>query len=236
MSVCERYITDSFALFIKYDECGISPRKFFDNLGTIVGKHRQYNVGDRSFNEKDYDNWDDVLLGECGSSRNILYLPVYMYNHSTLALSTGSFIGRAHHAEWDSGQVGWTYVEKKKVREEYGIKKITKAIREKVYEVLGSEVEILGHYLNGDTYGFTLHEYKPEDFRKFIESNNITKLEEIDEIKIEDLATCSDPCWGYYGYDIKKNGMLNNIPQKYHEKILNYSQQEVEKVCIMPKS
>ncbi len=31
---------------------------------------------------------------------------------------------------WDSGQVGWVFVSKKKVREEYGVKRITESLVE----------------------------------------------------------------------------------------------------------
>ena len=46
-------------------------------------------------------------------SEKYLMLPLYLYDHSGLAMSTESFSGRAPHAEWDSGQVGWIYVSKK---------------------------------------------------------------------------------------------------------------------------
>ena len=45
-------------------------------------------------------------------SEKYLMLPLYLYDHSGLAMSTESFSGRAPHAEWDSGQVGWIYVSK----------------------------------------------------------------------------------------------------------------------------
>ena len=48
-------------------------------------------------------------------SEKYLMLPLYLYDHSGLAMSTESFSGRAPHAEWDSGQVGWIYVSKEDV-------------------------------------------------------------------------------------------------------------------------
>ena len=39
------------------------------------------------------------------AEKNII-LPLNLYDHSMLRMSTGSFLGRAQHAEWDSGQVG----------------------------------------------------------------------------------------------------------------------------------
>jgi hypothetical protein len=53
---------------------------------------------------------------------------------------------------WDSGQVGWTFVSKKKVREEYGVKRISQELIEKVTEVLVGEVKTFDMYLTGELY------------------------------------------------------------------------------------
>ena len=49
------------------------------------------------------------------AERKHLILPVYMYEHSGIALSTGSFSDN-----WDSGQVGWIYTSHKNIIKEYG--------------------------------------------------------------------------------------------------------------------
>jgi len=36
-----------------------------------------------------------------------LILPLNLYDHGGITMSVSSFLGRAQHAEWDSGQVGW---------------------------------------------------------------------------------------------------------------------------------
>ena len=53
-----------------------------------------------------------TLLNMLDASGQVAILPLYLYDHSGLAMSTGSFVGRAHHAEWDSGQVGFIYMDK----------------------------------------------------------------------------------------------------------------------------
>lgn len=50
-------------------------------------------------------------------------LPVYLYDHTVQRISTGSFVGRAVHAEWDSGQVGWIYCSKQRFIDETGYSK-----------------------------------------------------------------------------------------------------------------
>lgn len=51
------------------------------------------------------------------SSESIMIKPLYLYDHSGLSISIDSFMGRAHHAEWDSGQVGYIWLDKKSALE-----------------------------------------------------------------------------------------------------------------------
>ena len=57
---------------------------------------------------------DDLkeLLSE---QKDIVILPLFLYDHSGLSMSTGSFMGRAVHAEWDSGQVGYIYANREDI-------------------------------------------------------------------------------------------------------------------------
>lgn len=52
------------------------------------------------------------ILSMVEATDKVAILPLFLYDHSGLAMSTGSFVGRAHHAEWDSGQVGYIYMDK----------------------------------------------------------------------------------------------------------------------------
>lgn len=53
-----------------------------------------------------------TLLDLVNEKNEYAILPLYLYDHSGLAMSTGSFLGRALHADWDSGQVGFIYMDK----------------------------------------------------------------------------------------------------------------------------
>ena len=64
-------------------------------------------------------------------SEKYLMLPLYLYDHSGLAMSTETFVGKAVHAEWDSGQVGWIYVSKEDALKEFDSDHMTGAIRKK---------------------------------------------------------------------------------------------------------
>lgn len=52
------------------------------------------------------------LLKVLDHSDKVAIKPLYLYDHSMQSISTGSFVGRAHQAEWDSGCVGFAYLDK----------------------------------------------------------------------------------------------------------------------------
>lgn len=98
---------------------------------------------------------DDAMLKVI--SEKYIMLPLYLYDHSSLAMSTESFRGRALHAEWDSGQVGWIYVSKEDALKEFGGEKMTGALRKKAEDLMRSEVAAYDSYLRGECYGFELY-------------------------------------------------------------------------------
>jgi hypothetical protein len=138
-------------LTIWHDE-GCNPREW-DNLGTMLCNHNRYSLGDKSFNSNDYDGWIGALSGEAGRENDIIFLPLYLYDHSGITMNTTGFSD-----PWDSGQVGWIYVTKEQVRKEYSVKRITNKLYDKVLDILRSEVETYDQYLTGEVYGFTLED------------------------------------------------------------------------------
>lgn len=90
--------------------------------------------------------------------KHYLILPLYLYDHSGITMSTGRFSD-----PWDSGQVGWIYCTKKKAVEEFGKKVLTKAVREKALKYLESEVETYDQYLTGDVYGYVIENSDGDD-------------------------------------------------------------------------
>lgn len=152
------------------DAC--NPREEWDNLGTMVCFHRRYELGDKNeFNSP--EEFKNFLKRE---EKNIVVLPLYLYDHSGITMKTSPF-----SCNWDSGQVGCIFVKKEKVREWYGVKTITKKVREKVIEHLNSEVKTYDNYLTGEVYGY------------IIEDNNGENLYS---------------CYGFYGYNHEESGLL----------------------------
>ena len=158
-----------YTIRVRQDDMAESPREWC-NLGTMVYWHRNYVLGDVDGNRQ-YES-PEAFLKEM-EEENAILLPLYLYDHSGITMSTGPF-----SCPWDSGQVGWIYVRLDTVRAEYGWKRITKERREKIEGYLRGEVETFDKFIRGDVYGFAITR---ED-------------EDGEEVDI-------DSCWGFFGYD-----------------------------------
>jgi len=171
-------------LKIYQDQDCPSPREG-ENLGTMVCWHRCYQLGDeQAKNTGSYSSWEEWREGELG--KDVIALPLYLYHHSGLAMSTRCTY--PFNDPWDAGQVGWIYTTPEKIRDWFGVKRVTKKLRARVFEILEAEVEEYSRWLEGDVYGYVLED--PE-------GNEI------------------DSCWGFYGMDWKENGMADQIPAEY---------------------
>lgn len=101
--------------------------------------------------------WDEKKqdLIDAGLERHFIMLPLYLYDHSGITMSTGSF-----SCSWDSGQVGWIYMSKADARKEWSWKRLTKKRLQQVENCLKCEVETYDAYLRGDCYGFEVESEK----------------------------------------------------------------------------
>jgi hypothetical protein len=118
-----------------YDTYPDDPRKFNENLGSMACFHKRYNLGD----EHNFNEPQDLLDWIEANKEKIYYLPLYLYEHGNITISTSPFSCR-----WDSGQVGFIYITKEKAKAE-GINE--------PYEALEAETKEYDYYLRGDTYG-----------------------------------------------------------------------------------
>ncbi|RLC14505.1 MAG: hypothetical protein DRI24_13285 [Deltaproteobacteria bacterium] len=175
----------NYTITVQNDPDGESPREW-DNLGTMVYWHRNYNLGDVD-GSKEYSDpdmfWYDLAgiedtdsdlskAMELANKRNVI-LPLYLFDHSGITMSTSSF-----SCQWDSGQVGWIYVSYERIREEYSCKRVSAKMRKRIATYLENEVKTFDQFITNDIYGFN------------IERND----EDGEEVHI-------DSCWGFYGYD-----------------------------------
>lgn len=139
---------------IQQDEYPENPRTEWDNLGTMVCFHGRYNLGDEhDYRSNDYSGWEELEKELIEEEDPAAILPLYLYDHSGITMSTGPF-----SCPWDSGQVGFIFVSKEKARKEYGWKRFTKKRVEKLEEYLRNEVKVYDQYLTGDVWCFSIED------------------------------------------------------------------------------
>ncbi len=210
-----------FNIQIRADEYPepFNPRIDIDNLGRMVCFHSRYDLlgdepryespkhflmdvltqfgeGEDKIDEDWYD--EDFIAKYLGKlQKYAIALPLYLYDHSGITMNTTGFC-----CPWDSGQVGWIYVSKEAVKREWGWKKLTKKRIRKIEGILRSEVETYDYYLTGDIYGYTI---EAKENQKEI--------------------TCDDSCWGFYGYDHEKSGLLGDAKYVVDRAIRAYRQE-----------
>ncbi len=169
-----------YSLRISPDPDPPNPREW-DNMGTMVCFHNRYNLGDKTeLTSKDFNGWNELRNYLTKKKDAAVILPLYLYDHSGLAISTHPF-----SCPWDSGQVGFVYVSREKLFKEYrpnNKKYLTHALKVWAEGVLRGEVEIYNTYLSGDAWGYKIL-YEGEDV--------------------------VDSCWGYDDEDYcRKEGQM----------------------------
>jgi hypothetical protein len=167
---------NTHTLTILQDGCAENPRQQFDHLCTIYAEHRRYELSD--------EKAEDIRLDSGDYPGEYLVLPVYMYEHSGIALNTGGF-----SCPWDSGQVGYIYVSKDDIKKEFSVKRISKKLKNRIFKIMTSEIEEFSNYLNGNVYGFI--------YQETTDSGEIIS---------------EDSCWGFYGSDPSENGISDHLP------------------------
>ncbi|APU89148.1 conserved hypothetical protein [Virus Rctr71] len=140
----------TYAYKILPDTDAESPREW-DNLGHMLCKHGRYNLGDADAEQElysildanygrlnkeekefmDYERNDDVYAVNMFLKYNLgILLPLYLFDHSGLAMSTTSGQFRAQDSMgWDWGLVGFIFVSWAEVRKEWSVKSISKRIK-----------------------------------------------------------------------------------------------------------
>lgn len=166
-----------------------SPRDW-DNLGRMVCFHRRYNLGDKhDYKQSDFKSWVE-LESELMKQGATIIMPLYLYDHSGITISTAPFSCR-----WDSGQVGFIYCTREDIKKNWNIKKVTQEKREHARRILEGEVKTYDQFLTGEVYGFVIEKEVKCDECGHIEDDHI------------------DSCWGFYGSDVANNGILDYLDE-----------------------
>ena len=137
---------EHWTIEIHRDDDPLDPRKEYDNVGTMVCFHSRCALGDdheftpesaREFIEEQGDN--------------ILWLPLYLYDHSGITISAAPF-----SCPWDSGQIGFIYCTQEQINHEWN------GDRDAARKYLLAEVSTYDQYLTGDIWGFVVKDEHEE--------------------------------------------------------------------------
>lgn len=153
MDTVEQFSAEGKTAKIVHDEFPESPRSW-DNLGTMHCEHRRYNLGDeKQVSTDDCRSWDEVEAKLRRRADARVVLPLYLYDHSGLTISTSPF-----YDPWDSGQLGLIYASGEDIRRCFGVKRITARLLDTVREALEAEVRIYDSYLRNEVYGLVVED------------------------------------------------------------------------------
>jgi len=174
MNAIETRQVGQYQVSVFYDEEPLNPRVDYDNFGTMVCEHRDYNLSDENHDFNSlvnvdcyYNSFSEQVDSLIKNDKVLLALPLYLYDHSGIMMNTTGF-----SCNWDSGQVGIIYITKEKVKKEFKVKRISKQLKEKIRTYLINEVKMYDYYLTGNCYGYTIKDQQGEIL---------------------------DSCWGYLG-------------------------------------
>jgi len=170
------------------EHCG-NPIQNWDMLGEYLCWHRRYNLG----NSGRFTTPDEVVA-YARQTQSLLF-PLFMYDHSGIVLS----LSNSHYPftdQWDAGQLGFILVDREKALKEFGKKRLTKQLKQRIGQIIEAEVETYNQYLAGDVYGYVVSR----------DGEHI------------------DSCWGYYGQDDCMNEAKSIIDYEVEKAVKKHCQ------------
>ena len=123
--------------------------------------------------------------------KNYVMLSVGIYDHSGITMYTGVTRG------WDNSNVGWIYMSKAEILENWSGKVLTPALKAKAIEFMQASVEEYDKYLTGDVWGVCY-----ETFNNIAEEGEEPEWEEDEQ----------DACWGFFGDTYAEEELASGMP------------------------
>jgi len=108
--------------------------------------HKRYNLyNNTELHYGDYSGWNQLIEAIEDKYQPQIILPIYMYDHSGLALSLSDF--RDH---WDSNQIGYVFIKEGTSQKEFD------GEEKKFLDYIESALNTYEDYLNGKVFYFEL--------------------------------------------------------------------------------
>lgn len=167
-----------FEIEIIYDECPQNPMEDFDHLGTMVNYVNGHYYGK---NVDNYSNKEDMLyaIADLNESEDEYYHSHYFKRD----FDPEEYLLKkiAKHSFYVDDDGLFSYVSKDDVRQEWKCKtRISAKVKKSVLSCLRGEIDTLNAWGNGEVFGYQIH----------------------------DISSDIDSCWGFYGEDFEKNGLM----------------------------
>jgi hypothetical protein len=185
-------LTNGRTMEIYVDDSPPNPRIDLDNVGRMICGNNKHSLGDEhTYAFYNYNSFDGLKIDIMKDNDVAIILPLYLSERNS-----GLMIAvTPFDCSRDSRQIGFIYCTDKQIGEEFG-SNIGWA-----KQCLLAEVETYDQYLRGDVYGFVIRGAPCK------ECGNKGGVE--------------DACWGFYGKDFKKNGMLDHLSEEDRTFVLN---------------
>lgn len=187
-----------FKINISQDEFGYNPRTDCSNGGKMICFHRNYDLGDKH----DFTDSEELIEFVNNSDKVLAALPLFLYDHSGITMSTGTFSCR-----FDSGQVGIIFI-----------------TQEGCDEMGYTEEWAKGDWNKGGTFKSALEEVlemEVKEFDKYIsEGSYLFDVDGVDDVS----------CGGFLGYDHEESGLLDHARAEIDAEISYKIKQRVKKV------
>lgn len=152
-----------YTINVMRDSYPESPRETQSSCGFMHCFHSRYRLGDKHSYSSPLELTETVV----GQPNVVLWLPLYLYDHSGLSMSTTPF-----SCKWDSGQVGYIYATHQTILDcmlsgamvagaTHLLELIDKLKQDNIdlraiKRMLELEVEQYDHYLRGDVYAYEI--------------------------------------------------------------------------------
>ncbi|MDO8490837.1 MAG: hypothetical protein Q7T04_02335 [Dehalococcoidia bacterium] len=150
MKPLETKVYKGYKIHIYYDENPPNPRTDWDNAGKMVCFHRKHLLGDKTDITREE-------LKEIVERKDVVALPLYLYDHGGLAMRTGKFYEDS--GGWDTSMVGYIFIDYSTMLDKLTVQKeITPELVTRARDMLENEVETYNQYLQGEVYGFIIED------------------------------------------------------------------------------
>ena len=144
MEASKTFKKGNYILEVFYNHAPENPRHYQD-LTKLILFHKRYDLGDEhDYKQGDYSNWGQMEADIIKKEEPGFILPVYMYEHGNISLSTSSFNDR-----WDSGQVGFVIMD---------WMTFSGMSEEQAKALIEDQLKEYTSYLNGEIYYFQISE------------------------------------------------------------------------------